>query len=158
MRTRIFWIHPQIGIMGRPMGGDDLQNELDYWQKLAVNIVISFLTEEENEELDLEYERMDCIRLGFEFIKFPVEPKSVPDSLLKTKTLLDYLLFQVEADKKILLHSRTGVGRSATFGVLLLVRLGFSLDDALAYVLKCRGINVPDREEQLIWLKASLLR
>lgn len=158
MRTRIFWIHSQVGIMGRPMGGDDLQEELKYWEKLAVNIIVSFLTEEENEELDLEYERMDCTRLGFEFIKFPIEPKSVPDSLLKTRTLLDYLVLQVEGGRRILLHSRTGVGRSVTLGVLLLVRLGCSLDDALAYVIECRGINVPDREEQLVWLKAYLLR
>ena len=158
MRTRVFWIHPQVGIMGRPMGGDDFLEELNYWQKLEVKIVVSLLTDEENEELDLEFERMDCIRAGFEFIKFPIEPKSVPDSLLKTRTLLAHLLLQVEQGSKILLHSRAGVGRSVTLGVLLLVTIGLSLDEALVKVIEIRGVNVPDKEEQLRWLKTYLQR
>jgi protein-tyrosine phosphatase len=156
MRTRVFWIHPQVGIMGRPMGGDDFLEELSYWQKLAVKTIVSLLTDEENEELDLEFERMDCTRAGFEFIKFPIEPKSVPDSLLKTRALLAHLLLQVEDGGKILLHSRAGVGRSVTLGVLLLAKLGLSFDEALAKVIQIRGVNVPDQDEQLRWLKSYL--
>ena len=45
MRTRIFWLNENFGIMSRPLGGDDLMEEIKYWKKLEVNIVVSFLTD-----------------------------------------------------------------------------------------------------------------
>ena len=53
MRTRIFWLNENFGIMSRPLGGDDLMEEIEYWKKLEVNTIVSFLTDEENEELNL---------------------------------------------------------------------------------------------------------
>jgi protein-tyrosine phosphatase len=158
MRTRIFWIHPQVGIMGRPMGGDDLLEEIHNWQKLEIKTIVSFLTDEENEELDLEFERMDCTRVGLEFIKYPIEPKEAPDSFIKTKAILVQLLAQVNRGERMLLHSRAGIGRSAVFGLLLLHALGWTYEDALAHIIAYRGVQIPDNEEQLKWVKTYCQR
>ena len=95
MKTRIFWLNENLGIMSRPLGGDDLMEEIKYWKKLEVNTIVSFLTDEENEELELECERMDCRKEGFDFIKFPIENHQVPDSYLKTKDLVNNLIDKI---------------------------------------------------------------
>jgi hypothetical protein len=92
--------------MSRPLGGDDLAEEITNWKKLNIDTIISFLTDEENEELDLEYERMDCRSAGFDFIKFPIEDHQVPDSYLKTKALVKNIVDKIHENEKILMHSR----------------------------------------------------
>lgn len=158
MKTRIFWIEENLGIMSRPLGGDDLQEEIIHWKKLGINTIISFLTDEENEELDLEYERMDCRREGFEFIKFPIEDGNVPDSYLKTKELVTYLAEKMRKNHKILLHSRGGIGRTSMIAASILAKNGLRIKDAFEFITKIRGIKVPDSDAQKNWVEEFVLK
>lgn len=158
MKTRIFWIEENLGIMSRPLGGDDLQEEIVHWKKLGINTVVSFLTDEENEELDLEYERMDCRREGFEFIKFPIEDGDVPDSYLKTKELVISLAEKMRENHKILLHSRGGIGRTSMIAASILAKNGLRINDAFEVITKIRGIKVPDTDAQKNWVEEFVLK
>ncbi len=159
MKTRIFWLNENLGIMSRPLGGNDLMEEIGHWKKLEVNTIVSFLTDEENEELGLEYERMDCRREGFDFIKFPIEDRQVPDSYLKTKELVTNLLNKIKEDKKVLMHCRGGIGRvSIISAVVLLAINNTSVKQSFEDISKIRGIQVPDTDEQIIWTKEFIER
>jgi protein tyrosine/serine phosphatase len=152
MKTRIFWLNDNLGIMSRPLGDDDLMEEIEHWKKLEINTIVSFLTDEENEELGLEYERMDCRREGFEFIKFPIEDRQVPDSYLKTKELVNVLVDKINENQKILMHCRGGIGRvsiiaSSIFSVLNKI----SIKESFEQISKIRGLRVPDTDEQILW-------
>jgi protein-tyrosine phosphatase len=152
MKTRIFWLNDNLGIMSRPLGGDDLMEEIEHWKKLGVNTIVSFLTDEENEELGLEYERMDCRREGFDFIKFPIEDCQVPDSYLKTKELVNILIEKINQNQKILMHCRGGIGRVSIISAIVLSNLqGVTVKQSFENVSKIRGIHVPDTDEQIIW-------
>ena len=157
MKTRIFWLNENLGVMSRPLGGDDLMVEIEYWKKLGVNTIVSFLTDEENEELGLEYERMDCRREGFDFIKFPIEDCQVPDSYLKTKALVEILINKINENQKILMHCRGGIGRVSIISASVLSILNnISVKQSFSTISKIRGINVPDTDEQITWTEAFI--
>jgi protein-tyrosine phosphatase len=152
MKTRIFWLNENLGIMSRPLGGDELMEEIENWKKLEVDTIVSFLTDEENEELGLEYERMDCRREGFDFIKFPIEDCQVPDSYLKTKELMKILIDKINENKKILMHCRGGIGRVSIISASVLSALnGISAKQSFEDISKIRGLHVPDTDEQIVW-------
>lgn len=152
MKTRIFWLNENLGIMSRPLGGDDLMEEIKYWKKLEVNTIVSFLTDEENEELGLECERMDCRKEGFDFIKFPIENHHVPDSYLKTKELANNLIDKINQNNKILMHCRGGIGRVSIISASILSILqNVSVKQSFENISKIRGLDVPDTDEQIVW-------
>ncbi len=152
MKTRIFWVNDNLGIMSRPLGGDDLMEEIEHWKKLKVNTIVSFLADEENEELGLEYERMDCRKEGFEFIKFPIEDRQVPDSYLKTKELVENLINKISENRKILMHCRGGIGRVSIISAIVLSTLhNISVKESFSTIAKIRGLQVPDTDEQIAW-------
>ena len=152
MKTRIFWLTENLGIMSRPLGGDDLMEEIEHWKKLEVNTIVSFLTDEENEELGLEYERMDCRKEGFDFIKFPVEDRQVPDSYLKTKELVNTIITKINENRKVLMHCRGGIGRVSIISASVLSILrNISVKQSFEDISKIRGLQVPDTDEQIVW-------
>ena len=159
MKTRIFWLNENLGIMSRPLGGDDLMEEIEHWKKLAINTIVSFLTDEENEELGLQYERMDCRREGFDFIKFPIEDRQTPDSYLKTKELLNNLIEKINQNQKILMHCRGGIGRVSIISAIVLSTLNkVSARQSFENISKIRGIHVPDTDEQIVWTENFMER
>ena len=159
MKTRIFWLNQNLGIMSRPLGGDDLMEEIEHWKKLAINTIVSFLTDEENEELGLEYERMDCRREGFDFIKFPIEDRQTPDSYLKTKELLNTIITKINENQKILMHCRGGIGRVSIISASVLSTLrNVPVKQSFEAISKIRGIHVPDTDEQIVWTENFMER
>jgi protein tyrosine/serine phosphatase len=159
MKTRIFWLNENLGIMSRPLGGDDLMEEIEHWKKLEVDTIVSFLTDEENEELGLEYERMDCRKEGFDFIKFPIEDRQIPDSYLKTKELASNLIEKINQNQKILMHCRGGIGRVSIISAIVLSTLNkVSIKQTFEDISKIRGLHVPDTDEQIVWTENFIER
>ena len=152
MKTRIFWINDNLGIMPRPLGGDELMGEIEHWKKLEINTIVSFLTDDENEELGLEYERMDCRREGFDFIKFPIQDRQTPDSFLKTKELVSILIDKINNNQKTLMHCRGGIGRVSIIGASIISVLNnVRTKDSFEHISNIRGLKVPDTDEQILW-------
>ena len=159
MKTRIFWLNDALGIMSRPLGGDDLLEEIENWKKLKIDTIISFLTDEENEELGLEYERMDCRREGFDFIKFPIEAHQSPDSYLKTKALVKNIIDKIHNNSKILMHSRGGIGRVSIIAASVFSTIhGTSTKQSFDNISAVRGFRVPDTDEQILWTEEFMNR
>jgi protein-tyrosine phosphatase len=155
MRVEIYWVEGEwpgrLAIMPRPRGGDWLEDELRDCRRLGVATLVSLLTEEETDELDLAEESVLCERCGMEFINLPVPDRGVPNSRQAARELAVRLRHQLREGKCVAIHCRQGVGRSALLaaGVLLLLRV--EEEDCWRRIAAARKCPVPDTEEQRTW-------
>ena len=68
----------KISIMARPRGGDWLLDEAKALREAGVDVLVSFLTAEEEREFDLSEEAECCDQQGIIFLAFPILDRSVP--------------------------------------------------------------------------------
>ena len=75
MAPKLYWLtnspSGRLAISARPRGGDWLEDEVEGWRKEGVDVVVSLLTESENEELDLTREATVVREKGIRFSSFP---------------------------------------------------------------------------------------
>jgi hypothetical protein len=78
-----YWIKTEevrLAIIPRPRGQDWLPDDISLLWRAGIDIVVSALTAAENEELGLVEESRCCQSRGIEFLSFPIEDRSVPNS------------------------------------------------------------------------------
>ncbi len=82
MEIKVYWIlnygPGRIGIIPRPRGGDWLEDEIRGLRSAGAEVLVSLLTEQEVEELDLAQEPTLCAQNGIEFLSFGIEDRGVP--------------------------------------------------------------------------------
>jgi len=157
MLPEIFWIKDfnmgHLAIMPRPRAGDWLFDEINGLKEEGIDILVSLLTADEIYELDLTEEKAICQSMGIEFISFPIPDRDVPSSISETIKISQSLLGQITNGKKVTIHCRSGIGRSALIAASILVCFGISPNIAYKMISKSRGITVPDTQEQKRWLE-----
>jgi len=61
MYTELYWIEGpwpgRLAISARPRGGDWLEDEVKSWRRAGLDIIVSLLTPDEEEALDLQREK-----------------------------------------------------------------------------------------------------
>ncbi|MCC7381261.1 MAG: dual specificity protein phosphatase family protein [Deltaproteobacteria bacterium] len=158
MRTEIFWIAGRwpgrLAISPRPRGGDWLQDEVREWHDAGVATVVSLLTGDEIEELELSAEPSLCEAQSVELLSLPIPDRGLPESRERFEALVLELERRLSAGKSVLVHCRQGIGRSSMLAAALLNNAGEGVDPALARIGSARGRPVPDTEEQRQWLHA----
>lgn len=142
----------KISIIGRPRGGDWLENEIKSLSLAGVNSLVSLLTPPEIGELGLQEEAKLCEKWGIEFIALPIADRSVPPNNKLFEEVVNKLLEQTAAGKFCVLHCRMSIGRSAVLATALLIKKGYALENVLEIVAQARGCSVPDTPEQVAWL------
>jgi protein-tyrosine phosphatase len=156
MRSELYWIEGpwpgRLAIMPRPRGGDWLEEEIASWQHMGIDVVVSTLTKEEIAELDLAGEQEACIAGKIVFIAFPIEDRSTPPSRKATLELVHRLEQELALGKKIAIHCRQGVGRSALLAACVLTAKGVDPASAWERIAFVRGCTVPDTSEQREWV------
>lgn len=157
MSADVYWVSAswpgRIGIVPRPRGGDWLDEEIQVWAEAGVGMVVSMLTPEEVDELDLGQEMSACERHGIKFRVVPVPDRGVPPSRQEFTRLVQQIEQNLQAGTSIAVHCRQGIGRSAVVVAAVLAYAGEDVDAAFARVTKARGRPVPDTEEQRQWLR-----
>ena len=157
----IYWIEKNgktnWGISPAPGGGDKLQEELQGWHSLRVHTVVSLLTNEEVNELDLQEEEQLCRKYMFEYIQFPIKDMGVPHDTAGISALIEKLNFRLETANTVLIHCRGGIGRSSIIAGALLLRRAHTLENAMKKISEQRGCEVPETEGQKQWLKNPTL-
>jgi protein-tyrosine phosphatase len=157
MKSEIYWIDGpwpgRLAIMPRPRSGDWLEDEIKAWHRAGIEVVVSLLDDEEVEELNLADEPQLAMRAGIEFVTFPIRDREVPDSRRSTLELLRRLDSDLTAGRRVALHCRAGIGRSAIIAAALLALAGMDVGAAFHAITRARGCPLPDTREQREWVE-----
>ena len=156
MATNTFWVPGRwpgkLGILPRPRGGDWLSDETRAWRETGINVVVSLLERDEEEQLVLQGEAAAAAASGIEFTSFPIRDRGVPASLESVADVTNRIIDALEQGKSVAVHCRQGIGRSSVIVAAVLVAAGETPDNALRTIKESRGLEVPETEEQRRWL------
>jgi protein-tyrosine phosphatase len=141
-----------VGLAARPRGGDWLIDEIADWKRLVINTVLSLLTPQEVEDLDLRDEANESQAQGLEFLSLPIPDRQVPRSEAGVREVVDNLTQMLSAGRNVLVHCRQGVGRTGLIAACLLVRKGMSPGAAVERISAVRGVAIPETSEQRDWI------
>lgn len=157
MKTEFNWIETpsdgRLAVMPRPRGGDWLEDEMRSWREAGADVVVSLLTPDEVTHFDLVHEAEYSQCNGMLFWSSPVADRDIPTSTESFTEFVTLLSKLVESGKKVVVHCRQGIGRSALAAVAVLVTMGVAFDEAIERVSRARGLPVPETSEQRQWLK-----
>ena len=142
----------RLAILPRPRGGDWLEDEARAWSRAGIDTVVSLLEPEEAADLELADEERMAQMAGIQFVSLPVPDRGVPESRPAVSALAAALAELVMAGKRVGLHCRQGVGRSAVLAAAVLITLGVEPTAALARIANARGVPVPETPEQRQWV------
>jgi protein-tyrosine phosphatase len=151
-----YWIKAegiQLAIAPRPRGNDWLADDIKFLQRAGVDVLVSALTQTENEELGLVEENRCCEESGMEFLSFPIEDRSVPISFTEFNEMVGSLTDFLRKGKSVAVHCRAGIGRSSMIVASALIRNGLSVESAFRAIEESRGCPVPDTPEQKEWVE-----
>jgi protein-tyrosine phosphatase len=161
MLTDLYWIEGpwpgRLAISARPRGGDWLEDEVESWRRAGLDVVVSLLTPDEEEALDLQREKQFCRDSGLDFRPFPIVDRSVPAPEVNGLPLIEQLDSELTQGKNILIHCRQGIGRSGMIAAGVLVAGGIRPEVAMKRVSDARGVEVPETLRQRIWITSILI-
>lgn len=155
MRT-VLWIGEaepsRLAIVLRPRGGEGLQADLEIAREAGIDILVSLLTAEDNEELGLTSEGRVAEQLGMKFISYPILDRCTPSDPAGFRNLVAGLRDQVRLGKTVGAHCRGCIGRATVLIAAMMIALGWDAARALRQIERARGFPVPDTPEQLEWI------
>jgi len=156
----IYWVDDALGfrvaILARPRGGSWLADEARELKANGVDIVVSFLTPDEERELALEGEREAMEAQGMKYISFPIEDCGTPASMSGAQALIGELLKEMKSGKAMGYHCRASIGRSPMIAAAVLAASGIPVDRALMALSEARGWQVPETDDQRRWIDRFL--
>jgi protein-tyrosine phosphatase len=165
MLSELFWIEGpwrgRLAISARPRGGDWLEDEVRSWRAAGVQAVLSLLTSEEVEELDLTRESAVCEENEIRFHQLPIVDRCVPTSDRDAEAVIRRIQDELESGINVNVHCRQGIGRSAIIAAALLMEAGVPPERAIERIAKARHVPVPETAGQRAWIDqfaASLKR
>ncbi|HYL38551.1 MAG TPA: protein-tyrosine phosphatase family protein [Bryobacteraceae bacterium] len=144
----------RVAISARPRGGDWLEDEIGAWRASGFDIIVSLLTPEEVQQMDRQQEASYCRQNQMEFVSSPIVDRSVPQSRAAAVRLIERLDAELSRGKRINVHCRQGIGRSALIAASLLMARGLPPAGAIQKVSAARHTPVPETSEQWEWIDA----
>jgi len=156
LNPKLYWLSNsasgRLAISGRPRGGDWLEDEVEGWRKQGVDVVVSLLTDAENQDLELQQEAAAARKKGIRFYSFPIEDRGVPSSFSNVERLATQIGSELHQGKKVAIHCRQGIGRSSLLAAAVLISVGEEIEHSLKTIRDARGVDVPETTEQRNWL------
>jgi protein-tyrosine phosphatase len=157
----VYWIddpsETRLAIASRPRGGEWLEEDLFRLKRAGIDILVSMLTSEEEQELGLEHERGLAEKIGLGFYSYPIPDRSTPRHLETFQVLVRNLANEIKRGKKVGAHCRGCIGRSTLITASILISKGWKADRALTAIEAARGCPVPDTAEQRRWVESFSL-
>jgi protein-tyrosine phosphatase len=162
MSADIYWITGvpcgRLAILGRPRAGDWLADEITDWATNGLTDVVSLLEDHEVRDLELTREAELVRHAGLDFERFPIADRGVPTSLEKTHDLWRRLEVKLRNERSVGIHCRASIGRAGMVAVGTLLRFDVAEDVAWQYASMARGRQVPDTDEQRLWIAKAFRR
>jgi protein-tyrosine phosphatase len=140
-------------ISPKPRGGDWLEVDLQAMKREGFTFVVSLLTTEENQELDLVDEESLCRKNGLDFYSFPIVDRSVPRNRKDFEAFATHLLARIREGDRGVFHCRAGLGRAPLLGCTIMLKDGVHADQAWKMLAAARRQSVPDTETQKAWVR-----
>ena len=156
MKADVYWVIKEpawLGVLPRPRGDDYIEDEIGSLRDQGIDVLVSLLTADESEELGLGAEEEACKKNSVRFISFPIEDRSVPRDADAVARLVQGVRKSLDQDKRVGIHCRAGIGRSAMIAAAVLAGFGFSPDAAFEQISEARGCEVPDTSVQRNWVE-----
>ena len=144
----------KIGVMPRPRGGEWLADEIRSISEEGFSVVVSLLTDAEQQELDLTDEGTSCEKIGLTFVRLPIEDMRVPLLDDRTMAVLSALRQLHSIGNSIVVHCRAGIGRSPMIAACIMLSAQCGIHSAFIQLSDARGIRVPETPEQREWALA----
>jgi protein-tyrosine phosphatase len=156
MWTELYWVDGlwpgKLALAARPRGGDWLEDEMANWRRAGTDTVLSLLTSEEEQDLDLRREAQEAKAKGIRFGSLPIPDRQVPNSESEVSDVLDRLDADLAAGNNVVIHCRQGIGRTGLVAACLLVSKGLTSEAAVESLSAARGNPVPETAEQRRWI------
>ena len=156
MATELHWVEGpwpgKLALASRPRGGDWIDDEMAGWRQRGIDVVLSLLTPEEEEELDLKHEAPAVQAGSMEFISLPIPDRGLPGSEAKVAVALEKIDAALSSGENVVVHCRQGIGRTGLIAACLLISRGLDPGAAVARLTSARGISVPETSEQRQWI------
>ena len=156
MQKDLYWLDGpwpgKLAVAARPRGGDWLRDDLAKWKQQGVDALLSLLTPEEEDDLDLRQEAIEAKRQGMDFVSFPIHDRRVPGSEARLAGVLERITCALSEGRSVVVHCRQGIGRSGLVAACLLIRKGISPGSAVETISAARGVPVPETSEQRDWI------
>lgn len=158
MTAQVYWVPGpwpgRLGIVPRPRGGDWLADEVRAWREAGIEVVVSLLTPDEVDELELGQEAACARSEGLELLSFPIPDYGVPHDNEAFGQVVYQLEEELAVGRSVAVHCRQGIGRSSLLVAALLVAAGTEAEEAFRWIEAARGRPVPDTREQRSWVAA----
>jgi protein-tyrosine phosphatase len=129
-----------------------LEDEMGAWRQAGIDTVLSLLTPEEEQDLDLKREAQEANARGMKFASLPIPDRQVPSSESELSATLDRLDADLSAGNNVVIHCRQGIGRTGLVAACLLVTKGLSPEVAVKTLSAARGTPVPETADQRHWI------
>lgn len=148
------WVDPSLAVATRPRGGDWPIDEMKQAKRDGVDVRVSCLTGDEEDELDLTGEGQAAREAGIRYLCVSIPDRGVPEAPTAFRRAIDEIATTRRAGSRVAVHCRQGLGRSPLVVASLLVGDGLAPDAAWEQVSESRGATVPETEAQRDWLRA----
>ena len=122
------------------------------WRRAGVDAVLSLLTREEEQDLDLATEAPTVKASGMTFDSFPIPDRHVPHSETALARKLEHIDADLSAGRNVVVHCRQGIGRAGLVASCLLLGRGSDVESAVERVSAARSVPVPETKEQRRWM------
>ena len=141
-----------LAIVLCPRGGGSLRSELIHLQRAGIDTLVSLLSEDQVEMLELTEEPLLAKQLRMQFIHHPIPDHQLPPDPHAFRAFVSDLARRLRSGERIGIHCWGSIGRATVAAACTLIHLGWQPAAALAAVEAARGCPVPDTEEQQIWI------
>ena len=157
MATKLYWAQGpwpgKLALAARPRGGDWLEDEMAAWRRGGIDTVLSLLTPEEEQELDLKNEAREVKQEGMRFLSLPIPDRDVPRAESEVRTAVEKLDADLSSGKNVVIHCRQGIGRSGLVAACLLITKGLSSGAAVDTLTAAHGTQIPETADQRRWIE-----
>lgn len=156
MLTELHWVDVpwpgKLALASRPRGGDWLVDEMTAWRRAGIDTVLSLLTPEEENDLDLKREAQEVKAQGMKFAWLPIPDRQVPNSESEVSAALERVDADLSEGKNVVIHCRQGIGRTGLVSACLLIAKGLTPEIAVKSLSAARGNPIPETSEQRRWI------
>ncbi|SDR45510.1 dual specificity protein phosphatase family protein [Pseudovibrio sp. Tun.PSC04-5.I4] len=142
----------QLFLMPKP-SGEWLDEDMQYYRSIGVDLVMSMLEHTEAIELSLQNESRICSENRMDFLNFPIPDRGLPERQ-GFKEIVTHVSKRLKQHEGVAIHCRAGIGRSGLLACCVMAGFVGSAQAAIEIVSGARGVQVPDTSEQRAFIES----